>query len=288
VQRRHLSVIASVLVIAVTAGACSRSADTTAVDAVDLPSGQAAPTSTIMRSDPSDDGADAPATSAPSSQLASAGTDPTAVLTQLLGQFAADPALLAQLSQLDAVGIANLLGIDLSAIQDLGLTPVQLTQLAQGVAVSAPSVQQQLVTGAPDPAVLLGLLAGSLDLESLTDGTIATIVQGLLAAVTGLRIVVSPELTVDLGELLADLDPEGLGPLAANPANAALLALITSAWIGSNPLLAQQLLANPQLDPALRTLLQQLQELSGSIGDTARTALLEALYALIPALDPNR
>jgi hypothetical protein len=286
VQRRTVAIIASVLVIAMTAGACSRQADTTAVDATDIPAGQSAPTSTIMRADDSD--VEDTTTTAPVGRPASAATDPTAILTQLLGQFAADPTLAAQLAQLDAVGIANLLGIDLTALQALELTPAQLTQLAQGVAVSAPPVQQELVSGAPDPAVLLGLLAGSLDLQSLADGTIATVVQGLLAAVTGLRIVVSPELTVDLGELLAELDPEGLGPLAANPANAALLALITSAWLGSNPLLAQQLLSNPQLDPALRDLLEQLDQLSGSIGDTAREALLAALFALIPALDPNR
>jgi hypothetical protein len=223
-----------------------------------------------------------------SSQVANAATDPTAVLTSLLGQVAADPALAAQLANLDAVGIANLLGIDLSALQQLGLTPEQITALAQGVLGSTPSVQQDLLSGAPDPAVLLGLLAGSLDLQSLTDGTIASLVQQLISSITGTRIVVSPELTVDLGELLGDLDPDQLGPIVANPANASLLALLTSVWLGSNPLLTRQLLANPQLDPALRALLTQLQTLSDSIGETARNALLQALYALIPALDPNR
>ncbi len=276
-----------VLVIAVTAAACATSADTTAVDAVEPDDAAGAPTSTIVRVER---GSDAPTTTTVlrASQQADATLDPTTVLTSLLGQFAGDPALVAQLADLDAVGIANLLGIDLAALQQLGLNPAQLAALGQGVLASTPGVQTELLSGAPDPAVLLGLLAGSLDPQSLADGTIATIVQGLLASITGLRIVVSPELTVDLGELLGDIDPEGLGPLAANPANASLLALLTSAWIGSNPLLARQLLANPLLDPSLRSLLQQLQELSGSIGDTAREALLTALYELIPALAPNR
>ena len=56
----------------------------------------------------------------------------------------------------------------------------------------------------------------------------------------------------------------------------------------THPLFTQQLLANPQLDPSLRELLSELQKVSDSIGETARTALLEALYALIPALDPTR
>ena len=62
------------------------------------------------------------------------------------------------------------------------------------------------------------------------------------------------------------------------PSFAALfaLALLTSVWLGSNPLFTQQLLANPALDPSLRELLTELQKVSDSIGETARTALLEA------------
>lgn len=286
-HRRHLSVIAVFVVTAVTAGACATSADTTSVEDIEVSSDQAAPTSTIVRTDR---GATETTTTevVRASELANAGTDPTAVLTSLLGQFAANPDLVAQLTQLDAVGIANLLGVDLAALQQLGLTPDQIAALAQGVVASTPDVRADLLSGVPDPAVLLGLLAGSLDLGSLADGTIATLVQGLIGAVTGTRIVISPELSVDLGELLGDLDPETLGPIVANPSNASLLALLTSVWLGSNPLFTRQLLANPQLDPALRSLLSELQKVSDSIGETARTALLEALYALIPALDPTR
>jgi hypothetical protein len=287
VQRRQLSVIAMVAAIAVTAGACATSADTTAVDAGVGSKRQAAPTSTIVRTDAAVQDETTTTGAAPSAAAGTA-TDPTAVLTSLLSQVAADPTLVAQLASLDAVGISNLLGIDLGAFQQLGLTPDQITAVAQGVLASTPSVRQDLLSGAPDPAVLLGLLAGSLDLQSLTDGTIATLVQSLISAVTGTRIVVSPELTLDLGKLLGDLDPDKLGPIVANPSNASLLALLTSVWLGSNPLFTRQLLANPQLDPALRSLLTQLETLSDSIGDTAREALLAALYALIPALDPTR
>ncbi len=284
-QRRHLSAIAMVVVVAVTAGACATSADTTAVDDVEPAPSRGAPTSSVMRTERA--AGSTTTTIARSSELASAGTDPASVLTSLLGRFAADPALASQLANLDAVGIANLLGIDVSAVQLLGLDPAQLTALAQGVVGSAPTVQDQLRSGAPDPAVLLGLLAGSLDLASLADGTLATIVQGLLAAVTGLRIVVSPELTVDLGELLGEFDPDGLGQFAANPANASLLALLTSAFIGANPLLTDQLLANPLLDPSLSELLGQLRELNLSISDTARLALLAALSQLFPGFLPG-
>lgn len=284
-QRRRLSALAAATALAVTAGACSTSADTTAVDVESVDADQAAPTSTIVRTPSS---TTTSTTTVVRAATAATSTDPAAVLTSLLAQVAADPALLAQLGQLDAVGIANLTGIDLGSLQLLGLTPDQITSLAQGVVASAPDVQQQLASGVPDPAVLLGLLAGSLDAASLADGTIATIVQALIGAISGTRITVSPEVSFDLGELLGDIDPEQLGPIVANPSNASLLALLTSAWLGSNPLFTQQLLANPQLDPSLRELLSELQKVSDSIGETARTALLEALYALIPALDPTR
>lgn len=282
---RHLRVIALSLAMAVTAAACATGVDTTAVDE-DPVDRATAPTSTIVRTERA---TSTTTTVAPARAVTASttGGDPTAVLGSILAKVAADPALAGQLSQLDAVGIANLLNIDLPDLQSLGLTPDQLAAVAQGLVTSTPSIQQNLLSGLPDPGVLLGLLAGSLDPASLTNGSAATLLQALLAAVTGTQIVVSPELAIDLGELLGELDPEKLGPIVANPANASLLALVTSVWLSTNPLLAQQLLADPQLNPALRDLLSELQALSASIGETARAALLEALYGLIPALGPT-
>jgi uncharacterized protein YjiS (DUF1127 family) len=286
VQRRVVSVIASAVVVASIASGCTQTADTTTVDVVDLPEGQAAPTSTIMEAERT-----TTTTVAPSTRSVGAATDPTAALTQLLVQLASDPAVaaqLAQLQQLDAAGVAELLGIDAAALADLGLTPAQLEQLARGVAVSPPPVQQDLAGGNPDAAVLLGLLAGSLDLESLANGTLATIVADLLATTTGATVEVDPRLSADLGQLLAAVDPEGLGPLAANPANAELLSLITSAWIGSDSQLAQQLRSSPVVVGPVRELLDQLLALNASLNGAARAALLTALYQLAPDLAPRR
>ena len=285
-QRRAVSAIASALVVVSIASGCTQTADTTTVDVVDLPEGQAAPTSTIMEAERT-----TTTTAPPRPRPAGVATDPTAALTQILIQLASDPAVaaqLAQLQQLDAAGIAQLLGIDLSALQGLGLTPEQLAQLAQGVTVSPPPVQQDLVGGNPDAAVLLGLLAGSLDLESLANGTLATIVSDLLATTTGAAVDVDPRLSADLGQLLAAVDPEGLGPLAANPANAELIALLTSVWIGADPQLAQQLESNPVLAGPVGDLLDQLQQLNDSLSPAARAALLAALSQLAPNLTPRR
>jgi hypothetical protein len=286
VQRRVVSVIASAVVVASIASGCTQTADTTTVDVVDLPEGQAAPTSTIMEAERT-----TTTTVAPSTRSVGAATDPTAALTQLLVQLASDPAVaaqLAQLQQLDAAGVAELLGIDAAALANVGLTPAQLEQLARGVAVSPPPVQQDLAGGNPDAAVLLGLLAGSLDLESLANGTLATIVADLLATTTGATVEVDPRLSADLGQLLAAVDPEGLGPLAANPANAELLSLITSVWIGSDSQLAQQLRSSPVVVGPVRELLDQLLALNASLNGAARAALLTALYQLAPDLAPRR
>lgn len=276
------------LVVAVAATACSRSADTTAVDAVEPARDPSAPTSSIVRSElPTTTTAPSGASSA-SAGGGLGGTDLTSTLTGVLGQFVSNPGLVDQLGGLDAIGVANLLGLDLSVLQQLELSPAQIEQLARAALSSEAPVQEQLLSGTIDPAVLLGLLGNGLDLNTLTSGAVSAIVQSLLSSIGGLSLVVSPELSVNLGELLGELDLEGLEPLAVNPANASIIALVTSAWLGSNPLLAQQLLSSPLLDPVLKELLQQLSELSASIGETARQALLEALYELIPALDPDR
>lgn len=280
-----------VVVVAMTGTACSRAADTTSVDADggDAPSASInAPTSSIVRSELPTTTATSQGSNAALGGGALGTGDLTSSLTGLLGQFVAAPGLVDQLGSLDAIGAANLLGVDLSVLQQLDLSPAQLEQLARSVLSSSPQVQQQLLSGSIDPAVLLGLLGDGLDLETLTNGAVAAIVQGLLGSIGDLDLIVSPELSVNLGELLGELDLEGLEPLAVNPANASLIALVTSAWLGSNPLLAQQLLGSPLLDPVLKELLEQLSELSESIGETARQALLEALYELIPALDPDR
>ncbi len=279
-RRPPVLVLALLVITAVTAASCSKSADTTAVESTPGRRNASAPTSTIVRA------TSTTTTIAAAAPVASpASTDPTAALSTVVAALAADPSLaaqLAQLSQLDPARIAGMLGIDPALLQQLALGPPQLAQLAQGVSV--------LPAGQPspsDPAALLGLLMGSLDAESLLNGTVATLVQALLAAITGTTIVISPDITVDMGEVLGELDPNGIGPIVANPSNASLLALLTSAWLSENPLFAEQFLADPALDPELRSLLLRLQRLTESIGDTARDALLEALDKLFPGLAPT-
>ncbi len=95
------------------------------------------------------------------------------------------------------------------------------------------------------------------------------------------------EVTLQLGELLDSIDPNALGNFAATLASTALVALLLSAVINSNPLVTQQLLNSPILDPLLQSLLVQLQSLGASLGGTATIALIQALNELIPGGIPG-
>lgn len=283
---RQLSACAVLVSGAIVGSACSNVADTTQLSADEFPDNTAVPT-TVMQT------GELPTTTTTTTvatlQRAAATnpTDLTGTLGVLVSQFAANPALVTQLSTLDLGGLAGLLGIDLASLQQLGLSIPDFQQLGLTVLGSSPELQASLAGGPIDTATLVGLLSGSVDLNAIAGGAVATLVQALIGSITGLKVVVSPQLTVELSDLLQELDPNGLGPVAANPANASLLALLTSAIISANPLFAQQLLSSPLLDPALASLLAQLQDLSASLGDAATVALLQALNQFFPGLLQN-
>ncbi|MHB1137789.1 MAG: hypothetical protein ACYC2O_02460 [Microthrixaceae bacterium] len=284
-MRRSRIVVCAVLVVtALGASACSQVADTTSLSADDVQANTAVPTTAMSV------GQLPTSTTTTSTTLATATLAPTGLtstLSALVGRFAADPALATRLGGLDLAGLAGLVNIDAGAIAGLGLSVPQIQQLAGSVAADPAALLGQLQVGEIDPNALLALLAGSLDLTTLAAGATGALVTALLEAVSDMKISISPDLTIELSELLKDIDPEGLGQLAATPTNASILALITSAIISSNPLLTQQLLDNPLLDPALQGLLVQLQLLGASLGDAAKIALLQALNDLIPGGIPG-
>ncbi|MEI7887561.1 MAG: hypothetical protein WCJ04_09225 [Actinomycetes bacterium] len=284
-SRKVLSLFAVILTITLAASACSKTADTMQVSAQDVSGDAALPTSTMLRAAavtttalPVGSGS---ATNASTAAVGSA----QATLAAILGQISANPQILTKVSTLDTAGLAQLFGLDVSALQQLGLSGGQIEQLGQAALASPESVQTAISTGSIDPAALLGLLLGSVDINSLATGAVGALVQGLLASIADLRLVISPEVTVDLQQLFDQIDPNAI-PILANPGNAGILALLFSAVINSNPLLAQQLLDNPNLDPTLRPILEQLAALGDSLGTAASAALIEAINKLFPGLLP--
>lgn len=286
---RILGACAVLVTLAFAASACSRVADTTTLSADEQSNNNAVPTTAMLRAElPST----TTTTTIPATLNAAAATPAglNATLSSIVGQFAANPAILQQLNGLDLAGLAGLLNLDLGSVQQLGLSIPDLQNLAVTVAASPADLIANLVggtTGEIDPATLIGLLAGSLDLNAIAGTAAGALVQALIASISNLSVTISPELTVQLSDLLENIDPDGLGQFAATPANAALLALLTSAIINSNPLLTQQLLDSPILDPLLQGLLVQLQSLGASLGDAATVALLQALNDLIPGGIPG-
>lgn len=290
--RRQLTTTASAaVVVALLAGVtgCSRSYDTTQLSASDRKPKSAAPTTSIVVET-------VPTTTVPEVepvQPLAAATDVQATLSQLVSSFAIDPQLLSQVQMLgsgDLLAVAQLFGLDLNAIKQLGMSVSQIAALGQSVANSGPAVLGQLMAGAGvkagpiDAGTLIGLLTGTVDVNGLAQGAIASLVQLLSDTIAKTEIKISPEITIYLDQLLKEIDPNGLGQISADPANASFIALITSVILGANPLFAQQLLTNPLLDPKLKGLLEDLEALNASLGTTASAAILAALKAIFPDL----
>lgn len=284
----RVRIIAVLATVAIGASACAETGGTTRIQASEADP-DLAPTTSIVRDELESTTTEA----ATATSVAPAPVGIDAALAQLVAGFAADPGLVGVLAGLDGSSggepldpavIAGALGIDLSAIEQLDLSLPELTQVGAAVAAQPPAQREELTAGPIDPAVLVALLAGSGDPAELGSGAIGALINGLLASLSDLRLTVSPELTLNLGELLGELDPDGLGPVIADEANAAVFALLLSAFIGANPVLTEQLLANPLLEPGLQALLSQLRELNASLGDAAREALLRALRQLLPGL----
>ncbi len=285
----NTAALVTVAALLAATAACSTSNDTQQIAATKNPQNTVVPSTSIVV------GTVPTTTTIPELELSSVpATQDT--LSALLSQFAIDPALLSQISALaggtpDLASIAQLLGIDLSAIENLGLTAQQIMSLGDTVVASPDVLQHQLAKAtsglAIDPAMLVGLLTSSLDMDTLAQGAIGALIQAITKSLGEVSLEITPQLTIQLSELFEQIDPEGLGMFASDPANASLMALITSAVISANPLLAEQLLNNPLLDPALKGLLVQLQDLSTSLSDAAKVALFIAINELFPGLIPQ-
>lgn len=279
---------AVVMSLVATLTSCSKSYDTTQLKTVDAKErSSASTTSIVVETIPTT----TIATIDPGQSVAASPVGIQSTLSQLVSSFAANPQLISQIQGFasgDLASIAKLFGLDLSAVKDLGMTVSQIESLGQTVVNSAPALLTQLLvgagTGSIDAGTLVGLLTGSVDINGIAQGAVAALVQQLASTLIHTEIKISPEITIYLDQLLKEIDPNGLGEISADPTNASFIALITSVILGANPLLAQQLLENPLLDPKLKGLLDDLGSLNASLGETASAAILAALKALFPGL----
>lgn len=274
---------------------CSRSYDTTQVDAVGQSNRQAAPTtSIILETIP-------PSTVMELQPLRASTSDLQGTLTQLISGFANDPDLVAAVKALndgDLASIAALLDIDLGALSSLGLSVGDIASLGDSVLGDRAGLLALLggltggggPGGALDPATLIGILANSLkfneiDLNGLAEAAVPQLITALFGALQGAQLVFTPEILIQLDDMLERIDPNAFDEFIVDEANAPLVALITSVILGNSPLLQQGVANNPNLDPGLRKLLKELEAINDELGETTSSNLFELwLKGLFPDL----
>lgn len=253
--------------------ACSESSDFAQVDKAAYERNVAMPTTSIVVS-----------TLPPSTTTTSqpdAGSPPAtadAALMSIVGQFAADPGIIAavgQLDALDAASLAPLLGLDPRTFEQLGLSLGQVQGLAALVAGSglAGIAGSAAGAGASDAAPLRELVALATDLDAraiaAVNGLSREVVTGVVGAVSDAMDRVNPAVLALLAALLDHLDPTGLGALASSDqSTTSLLAVFAGA----------ALRVNPALTPELHT---------RAAGDADLTLLVEQIDALGQTLDPR-
>lgn len=286
-------VLAISLLTALTAATvgCSRSYDTTQVEASGGTRTEAAPTtSIIVETIP-------PSTAPRLEPLAATTTDLQDTLTQLVAGFAEDPDLVAAVRALndgDLASIAAMFDIDLGALSSLGLSTGDIGALGETVladlATGAGGAGLAALLGglggaggsAPlDPMTLIGLLAQSLnidiDVTRIAQSAIPQLIGALFSGLQGAQLIVTPEIVLQLDDMLERIDPHAFDDFIVTADNAPFIALLTSVVLANNPLLQQGITDNPDLSPQLRELLKELEKLNAELGETTSESLYEAL-----------
>lgn len=290
-----MTIVVSTAMIAGVAG-CSRSYDTTQVDAVGVNSRQAAPTtSIIVETIP-------PSTVAELQPLQATSPTPSipdlqGTLTELVATFANDPDLVAAVQALDRGDLASLaamLDIDLTELSSLGLSTVDIASIGRSVVgdrANILSLLGGLAGGGTDRAALdvtalIGILARSLrfteiDLNALARGAIPQLIGALLTALSGAQLVITPEIVVQLDGMLEQIDPNAFEGFVVDELNAPIVALITSVILANSPLIQQGVANNPKVDPDLTQLLKQLEELNNELGNKTSSEIFETLMKVL-------
>lgn len=304
VSLRPVNNVVAVAVLTAMAGGlvgCSQSYDTTSVEASGGADRQAAPTTAvIMETIP-------PSTVPQLQPLATAPSDLQSTLTQLVSGFAENPDLVNAVNALndgDMASIASMFDIDLGALSSLGLSVGDIGSLGNSVMASlAESVGDvgdsglltllgELNSGSGaaaeaslDPMTLVGLLAKSvnvdIDVTRIAQSAIPQVIGALLSAVQGAQLIVTPEFVIQLDGVLHNIDPNGFNNFQVTIDNAPFIALVTSVILANNPVLQQGITENPFLDPELRSLLKQLEQLNAQLGSNTSASIYETLFKLL-------
>lgn len=202
---------------------------------------------------------------------------PDAALASVVGALASDPTLVAAIGGLrdaDPASLAMLFGLDEHLVAELGLTLEQVQGLAAiliGLADGTGSVPATFAA-ASGPAVE-GAVGQLLELAASVDGAALAAIDALTSQVVGSVVGtvvaaldrVDPTLLTVLRALLEYLDPAGLGALASDADDAALLAVFAGATMRAAPDLAPRLRAEVAGDPRATSLVDRLEDIGSEM-----------------------
>lgn len=198
---------------------------------------------------------------------------PDAALASVVGALASDPTLVAAIGGLrdaDPASLAMLFGLDEHLVAELGLTLEQVQGLAAiliGLADGTGSVPATFAA-ASGPAVE-GAVGQLLELAASVDGAALAAIDALTSQVVGTVVAaldrVDPTLLTVLRALLEYLDPAGLGALASDADDAALLAVFAGATMRAAPDLAPRLRAEVAGDPRATSLVDRLEDIGSEM-----------------------
>lgn len=265
---RGVGVAAIVTVIAVTAGACSSSADTTALSSEEVSSNEPVPT-TVVRRGPLP--TTTTTTTLPTRPAAQAVPSVDATLASIVSQIAADPALLNGLAGLQNLDLAALFNVDVAALEQLAIDASGVQDLG-ALIVGAPQIDlQSLIISQIDPEVLARLAEFASQINTASIAAVDGLNQQLIQAVATAVAQIDPNTLSGLSSLLTEVDPEGLGQLSAEPAVTSVLAVFAASVLESNPAVAQEAQQRFAAEPRVMALLSHLDAI-GALLDPATAA----------------
>lgn len=281
-----LTILAAAAVIGSLAG-CSRSYDTTQVDATGDSKTEPAPASSVVVETVP------PTTVLELTPLVAAPSEVQSTLNTLAAEFAQNPDLVAGVKALqngDMAAIAALLGVDLTSLSSLGMSNLDIAALGDSVLGSNPQILGLLKSGGTlDATALITLLTrtlnvSSLDVNGIAKAAVPQLIASLFATLGKIDVSLSPQIAVQLNSALDELDPDGLNDFQVTADNAPLVALITSVILANNPLFQSTILNNPNVSPELRELLKELESVNAELGESTSADLYNLFWqALFPA-----
>ncbi len=264
---RAIGWVALVAAIAVTAGACSSSADTTALSAEEVSANEPVPTTVVRRG---------PLPTTTTTTTMPRRTLPTApavdaTLASMISQIAADPALLNGLAGLQNIDLAALFDVDLAAIEQAAIDASGLQDLG-ALIVGAPQIDlNQLILSQIDPEILARLSEFATQINTASIAAVDGLNQQLIQAIATTVSRIDPATLSGLNTLLTEVDPQGLGQLSVEPSATSVLAVFAASVLESNPAVAQEAHQRFAAEPRLQALLGHLDAI-GSLLDPATAA----------------